>query len=269
MNRTLDVYADVDSFFDYRRGLLQYLMTEKDFPEGYNPKTEQEAFERMEDRKSQGDKLWALHVERNYQERRFDTFNYPQFDINEEKFKAIYKERSLKHWATGMFYPTRLIKQLVTRIIDIESLTDKPIDIKEVRLYVNTFPYVLDEALTAELVESIRYGLKGLVAVKAIYSDPATHTAQFYGQYNYVFRYNMMHDESSEAFSESFKEHPIPETAFVLPDVLVRDNDTFAGEVKDWMIASFLWLGPALKLLPIEHSLYDYDDGNPTNKKAS
>lgn len=267
MNRVLDVYADADSFFDCRRGLLQYLMTEKDFPDGYNPKSEKEALERMEDRKAQGDKLWALHIERNYKERRFDTFNYPQFDIDEDKFKAIFKERSLKHWATGMYYPSRLVKQLVTRIIDIESLTDKPIDIKEVRLYVNTFPYEFDDALTAQLVESIRYGLKGLVSVKAIYSDPVTHDAAFYGQYNYVFRYNMLGDETSQVFSESFQKNPIPETGFVVPDILARPTDTFAGSVKDWMLAAFLWLGPALKLLPIEHSLYDYDDDPVKVKK--
>lgn len=261
MNRTLDVYADVDSFFDCRRGLLQYLMTEKDFPEGYNPKSEKEALERADDRKAQGDKLWALHVERNYKERRYDTFSYPQLGIDQDKFKAIFKERSLKHWATGMYYPTRLIKQLVTRIIDIEGLTDKPMDIKEVRLFVNTFPYEFDEKLAAQLVEAIRYGLRGLVTVKDIYSDPSTHDTAFYGQYNYVFRYNMLYDETSRAFSESFKTNPIPETGFVVPDILARgDDNTFAGSVKDWMLATFLWLGPALKLLPIEHSLYDYDD---------
>lgn len=246
MNRVLDVYADADSFFDYRRGLLQYMMTE--------------GIEDPDARKAEGDRLWTLHVERNYKERRFDTFNYPQLGIDEDKFKTIFKQRSLQHWAGGMYYPTRLIKQMVTRIIDIESLTDKPIDIKQVRLYVNTFPYEFDETLTAELVEAIRYGLKGLVSVKAIYSDPSTHDSKFYGQYNYVFRYNMLHDDSSETFNESFKSHPIPETAFVVPDIIVRDNDTFTGNVKDWMLAALLWVGPALKMLPIEHSLYDYDD---------
>jgi hypothetical protein len=260
MNRVLNIYADADAFFDYRRALLQYLMTEKDFPEPTSPLSAKEAMERLQDRKAQGDRLWTLHCEKNYKERRLDTFNFPQLGIDEAKFKEIFDKRSVDHWATGMFYPSRLITQMVSRVIDIEGLTDKPVDIKEVRLWVNTFPYQFGEDLTAQLVENIRYGLRGIVNVKAIESDPATHDSNFYKQYDYVFRYNMLIDESSRQLMETFKTNPIPDTAFVVPDILAREDGTFASNVKDWMLASYLWLGPALKVLPIEHSLYDYDE---------
>lgn len=244
MNRVLDIYADADSFFDCRRGLLQCLMTEG-MPEPVV-------------RRAEADRLWELHIARNYKERKFDTYNYPQVGIDEDKFKAIFKQRSVEHWATGMYYPTKLTSNLVSKIIDIEGLTDKPMDIKQVRLYVNTYPYDFDEQLTAQLVEAIRYGLRGVVEVKAIYSDPSTQDAKFYGQYNYVFRYNLLLDETSEALMNSFMANPIPETSFIIPDVLVRDNDTFTGNHKDWMQAGLVTLLPALKLLPIDHSLYDY-----------
>lgn len=260
MNRVLDIYADADSFFDYRRALLQYLMTESEFPERDDLTDDQAAVQTLL-RKNRGDQLWELHCAKNYKERRLDTFNFPQLGIDEDKFKALYAERSVKHWATGMYYPSRLIKQLVARIIDIEGLTDKPVDIKEVRVYVNTFPYDFGEELTAQLVEAIRYGLRGVATVKAIHSDPTKHDATFYGQYNYVFRYNMINDSSSKLFSETFQANPIPDTAIVVPNILAREeNNVFATDPKEWMLATFLWLGPALKLLPIEHSLYDYDE---------
>ena len=244
MNREIDIYADADSFFDCRRGLLQCLMTDH--------------ITDPEQRKAEGDRLWELYIERNYRARKFDTYNYTHIGIDADRFKAIFDQRSLAHWATGMYYPTKLIKNLVSRIIDIEGLTEKPMDIKEVRLYVNTWPYQFDSEQTAELIESIRVGLRGLVKVQAIYSDPNMHDAKFYGQYNYVFRYNLLLDETCKALVESVQANPIPETNMVIPDVLVRPNDTFGGEHKEWMLASLLLLAPALKLLPIEHSLYDY-----------
>jgi hypothetical protein len=244
MNRSLSVYADVEAFFDYRRGLLQCLMTDH--------------IEDPDQRKAEGDRLWDLYIARNYRDRKFDTYNYTHIGIDAERFKAIHAQRSLAHWATGMYYPTKLISTMVARIIDIEGLTEKPMDIKEVKLFVNTWPYQFDEEHIAELVEFIRVGLRGLVQVQAFSSDPAKHDAKFYGQYNYVFRYNLLLDETCEALMNSFQANPIPETNFVVPDVLVRPNDTFAGEHKDWMMASLLMMAPAIKLLPIEHSLYDY-----------
>lgn len=245
MNRVLDIYADAESFFDYRRGLLQCLMTDH--------------IEDPDKCKAEGDRLWELYIARNYRDRKFDTYNYSHIGIDAERFKAIFDQRSLAHWGTGMYYPTKLIKTMVSRIIDIEGLTEKPMDIKEVRLYVNTWPYEFDTEHTAELIEAIRIGLRGLVKVQAIHSDPSKHDSRFYGQYNYVFRYNLLMDESCRALMESFQANPIPETNFVIPDVLVRPNDTFAGEHKDWMMASLLMVAPAIKLLPIEHSLYDYE----------
>lgn len=246
MNRTLKVYVDVDSLFDYRRALLQYMMTE--------------GIEDPEERVVKGDKLWAAHIERNYKERRFDTFNYPQFSIDEDRFNTIYRQRSVEHWQAGMFYPTRLVKQMIKRIIDIESISDKPLEIKEIKVYVNTFPYEFSEEHLAELEECVRVGLKGLGVVSTFFSNPSDHDAKFYGNYDYVFRYNMVLDESALAFFDSFTANPIPKTSFILPDILARGNDTFSGPPKEWMLAAFLWLGPALKLLPIEHSLYDYDE---------
>lgn len=244
MNRVLDVYADADSFFDFRRGLLQCLITDH--------------ITDPEQRKVEGDRLWELYVARNYRDRKFDTYNYSHIGIDAAKFKAIYDKRSLEHWATGMYYPTKLTGTMIARIIDIEGLTDRPMDIKEVRLHVNTWPYAFDSEQTAELIESLRIGFRGLVKVQAMYSDPSTHDARFYGQYNYVFRYNLLLDESCKALVESVKDHPIPDTNMVIPDVLVRPNETFAGDHKDWMLAGVMLLAPALKLLPIDHSLYDY-----------
>jgi len=256
MNRILDIYADAESFFDYRRGLLQFLMTEGDYPDNGVELTD----EQFEARKALGDSQWEMHIAKNYRDRRLDTFNYPFFGIDEAKYKKILKERSLKHWSTGMFYPTKLADKMIARVIDMEGLTEKPIDIKKVRLFVNTFPYEFGTEMTEALVAHLTTAFKGMIEVKAIHSDPAAQGAKFYGQYQYVFRYNLMLDESSELLMNTFQDNPIPETTFVVPDILVRETDAFAGKVKEWYQAAMTPLAVALKVVPIEHAEYDYRD---------
>lgn len=246
MNRIINIYADVETFYDYRRGLLQWLLT-KD-----------KEFETPEARKYEADRLWEMHIADNYRKRRMDTFSYPQFDIDRAKFDAIYKERSVEHWASGMYYLTPLIKNMLAKVIDLEGLDDKPIDIKEVKLYVNTYPYDFGQELTDLLVEQIRIGLKGMVTVSAIHAPHAKLDAKFYGQYRYVFRYAFMLDEESTLFMETLKEHPNPETTYIIPDIISRDTDLFIGPVKDWMFGTLVPLSPSGRFIPIERILYDY-----------
>lgn len=244
MNRVINVYADLESFYDYRRGLLQCLMT-KDI-------------EDPDKRKYEADRLWELQIADNYRKRRMDTFNYPEFGIDKETFQEIYKQRGIEHWATGMYYPTPLIKNMLAKVIDLESLEDKPIDIKEIKLYVNTYPYDFGKELTDELVDHLRKGMKGMVTVSAIHAEHAKLDAAFYGQYQYVFRYAFMLDEDSTAFMETMKEHPNPDTTYVIPDIISRDTDMFVGSVKDWMFGALVPLAPAGRFIPLERTLFDY-----------
>lgn len=244
MNRIINVYADVEAFYDYRRGLLQCLMT-KDIKD-------------PDERRYKADKLWEMHIADNYRKRRMDTFNYPEFDIDKEKFAEIYKQRGVEHWATGMYYPTPLIKNLLAKVIDLEGLDDKPLDIKEVRLYVNTFPYDFGQELTDLLIEQIRIGMKGMVTVSAVHSDHSQMDARSYGQYQYVFRYGFMLDTDSTVFMESITANPTPDTFYIIPDIISRDTDVFAGDVKEWMFGALVPLSPVGKFIPIERQLFDY-----------
>lgn len=244
MNKVIKVYADVEAFFDYRRALLQMLMTED--------------IEDPDKRKYEADRLWELHIADNYRKRRMDTFNFPDFGIDKARFEKIYKERGIEHWATGMYYQTPLVKNMLAKIIDLEGLEDRPINIKEINLYVNTYPYDFGEELTAELIEHIRVGMKGMVNVGAIHRPHAKLDAKFYGNYNYVFRYAFLLDEDSTAFMESFTGSPSPETAYIVPDILSRDTDLFSGPVKDWIFGAMVPLAPIGRFIPIERSLFDY-----------
>lgn len=257
MNKDIIIYADLDAFYDYRRALLQCLMTKEEFPPipGLDDKAE---VERANKRKAKGDEMWDKYISRNYKERRFDTFSYPGLGIDKDKFKEAFDKRSVEDWATGMFYPTALTRRMFTCVMDIENIAERPIEISSVKLFVNVFPYQFDEPLLKILREFLNVNFKGMIEIKTISSDQSLQDAAFYGQYNYVFRYNLLLDESSKALMDTFTAKPIPETSFIVPDIQLFGQTTFEGDTKEWMFASFITLGPALKLLPIEHSLYDY-----------
>lgn len=242
MNRNLKVYAEVDGFYDIRRGLLQWLLTE-------NIHNDDEL------RQREGIRLWNIHMARNYAERRMDTFEYPQVGINKEKFDAAYKERKLENFL--MYYPTNMCRQLFQKIIELEQLIEKPIDIKGVTLYVNTWPYEFDEAMKEEFVQHCFSMFGGRFEIKLQHIDVRKAEPYFYRQYNYVFKYDIL-GENSVTFQEKVREQPIPDVTFVVPDILSREADAFEGTVADRIFAWSTTLATVVKFIPIHHAFYDY-----------
>lgn len=241
MNKVLTAYTELDSIYDYRRGLLQHLMT-LDITDDAK-------------RKAEGDRLWGLFVEKNYKERRMDTFNYPQFGITREVFDKLYKERNLSHWL--MYYPSNFYNDFIKVIIDQETMTEKPLAIKGVTLHVNIFPYAFDEAMKKDFLAHCKGAFAGLVDVKLSSSDPATHTSAYYKQFNYVFKYDFLIGEDSKTFMESLPQCPTPDTLYILPNVLLKETEGIQGAPEDIIFAMSMSAGPALTMVPVKHEFYD------------
>ena len=241
MNRVLSVFTELDSVYDSRRGILQWLMTEGIADENQ--------------RKAKGDKDWELHVQKNYENRRMDTFEYPAFKITKQSFERAYAERSISHWL--MYYPSNLLKRLVKVIIDLEGLVDKPIDIKGVDLFVNIFPYALDQELQDKFVAYAQHALGNIVKVKVLNVDTRKADSTFYKQFSYVFKYDFLLSEHSGPTMDTLKSSPIPETTFVVPDILVKEVEGLQGSISDRIFAMSVLLAPSLRLVPISHQFYD------------
>lgn len=243
ISRDLLVYTELDSLFDYRRGLLQWLITEE-IEEGK--------------KKEVGDNLWELHLAKNYKERRMDSFEYPFFNINRAKFKELYNQRSLKHWI--MYYPSRLKDFLITSIMDVECMDSRPLNVRSMCLYINTYPYQLDDELKDQLIEHCKRNFGGLSEVKLIEEKPSTLTANYFKQYHYVYKYNLVNDEDSKYFLDSVKDCPVPDTAFIIPDVLVKDSEQLNKDASpsDIIYAFSVTVANAIKIIPIDKKIYDY-----------
>jgi hypothetical protein len=242
MNKVLEIYTEIDCIYDPRRGLLSLLMT---------PDITDDA-----ERVKQGNALWDLHVADNYKERQIDYFNYPFFNIDRVKYEAAWKKRSISDWL--MYYPSNFYNDFIRTVVELEQLDEKPVAIKTVNLNVNTFPYDFDQAMLDDFVLHCKAAFKGLVTVKTFKSDPAKMDSLYYKQFRYVFKYDSLIGEDSRLLIESLGKNPIPNTAFVVPDILAQKLDTFTGSVSDLIFSMSMSLGTAITLVPIKHRFFDY-----------
>lgn len=243
MNKTLNVYTELDSVYDSRRGILQHLMV----PEGKDPD---------EVRKAKADNLWDMHIADNYKKRTMDRFEHPLFGINKAKFEEAFAQRGLSHWM--MYYPSNVMYRLLKNVLEMEGLEDKPISIKGIDLFVNVYPYPFDDQLKQSFISFCKTIFKGIVNVKVLDINPAEATAHFYKQFDYVFKYDVLMGKESKALMDSLKANPIPNTTFVVPDIEIKETEHFEGTVYDRLFALSIALAPAFKLIPARHNLYDY-----------
>ncbi|EBV8434066.1 hypothetical protein AVA65_07440 [Salmonella enterica subsp. enterica serovar Minnesota] len=243
LNRILKIYTELDALFDYRRGLVQHLLT--------SHKTYKSDAERVLD----GDKQWELYLADRYRKRRLDNFDIPELKLSTAAYNALYKERRLEHFL--MYYPSALEKHMFKMIMDIEMLDNPTPSIKGAVLYVNTFPYQLDDELNALLADTVNRRFGGRYNVQLVHSDPKTFTANTFGQYDYVFKYDIL-TGNYEWFMKSLAETQIPNTTFFLPSLFLNTNDMIVGGPEDMIYAVASTLAPAVKFVPCSPVIYDY-----------
>lgn len=257
MNRVIQVYTEVDSIYDSRRGLTQKWLV-KDLINPDSDKLSDEEYAAYIKRLNhEGDRLWEQHIEKNYRERRMDRFEYPGLSFNRTIFNQLYKERTLSDFGFG-YYKTKFTQQFLKTILDLEMMSEAPISFNKIVLHVNIFPYEMDKEMQKDLVDHLQMRFGGKVEVRTVNSRSTTHDVSYYKQFDYVLKYDLLLSEDSKILCESVGSIPIPGTTFIIPDILVKESDEFTGEISDRIFASTLQLAPVFKLMPIHHSFYDY-----------
>lgn len=241
MNKTIKVYADIDTFFDMRRGIIQWLATEGITDDVL--------------RKREGDRLWDTYCAKSYLERRMDTMEFPGINVTQAKFKEAWANRSIENFL--MAYPSNASKTMLKNILELEQLTDKPLAIKGVDLYVNTWPYNFDKELSDSFVAHCTTLFGNRFNVKALDINVLGAEPNFYKQFDYVFKYDIL-SEDYKKFQTSLIQQPIPDVTFLVPDVLVKESDFFKGSVSDRIFAYSVTVATSVKLIPISHDFYDY-----------
>lgn len=243
MKRVLRVYTELHSLFDYRRGLVQWLITED---KGND-----------ELRRGEGDALWDLHFAKNYKERRMDRYEFPHFDLTDEKFKAALKDVSLTNFL--MYYPTNFYRMFMEQVIGIEHMGDTPLEFTGVEIYINVNPYKFDTETLIDLRDAINSRFRGRYEVHLIDENPKELTARYYSQFNHVFKYDILLGDY-EWFSKSLESDPIPNTTFYVPDLYLRESKEIKGLPRDVIFNMSMTLAASVRLIPVAHKLYDYEE---------
>jgi len=256
MNRVIQCYTEIDSIYDTRRGITQKWLVRDLIDPNADRLSDAAHQEYVKQLRYEGDRLWELHIEKNYKERRMDRFEYPGLSLNRGIFLEWYRARGITDFKFG-FYLTKFTQAFLRTIIDLELMTETPIMFNKIVLHVNIYPYEMDQAMRQELVDHLQLRFGGKVEVKTINSRSETHEVGFYKQFDYVLKYDLM-AEDSETLMKSVGSIAIPETTFIIPDIIARESDEFTGEIGDRIFSSTLQLAPVFKLMPIHHSFYDY-----------
>ena len=243
LNRTIKVYTGLEDLFDCRRGIIQYLLTEH------------KTYASDATHKADGDALWDLYYASSYRQRRMDKFDIPEIKMTTEAYRAAYKKRHASQFL--MFYPNPLEKHLFRMIMEMEMLDDPTPSIQGGILYVNTYPFVLDNELNALLLDTLKRRFAGRFGIQLIHSDPLAFTANTYGQYDYVFKYDILMG-NYEWFIKSLAETQIPHTTFFVPALFVNESVMITGTPEDLIYATAATLCPTVKLVPVNPAIYDY-----------
>lgn len=241
MNKEISVYTELDSWFDYRKGLIFKIIADQTLP----------TQERLED----ADNKWTKFAKKMYEERRFEIFRFPGLDVTPENFKEAYDNRSINDFLYYM--PSNLGNVLLKTVMETEASYDQLTNIKSFSIIVNTFPYVLTNEQSQELVRSLRARFKGRHEIKLIHKDAHLATPSFYRSFNYVYKYDLFLNDN-KAFMDNIKTEPITETVFFVPDVLLKPVENITGKPADVLRAMGLTLAAIFSFEPIPHWSYDH-----------
>lgn len=258
MNKLIQCYAPLDSLYDYRRGLIQKWITRGMAVDNEDQLTDEQFAAYQAKRKATADNLWEIHIEKTYKQRRMDVFEYPFFQLNRKVFDELYNARTISDFGYG-YYPSQFMQKFLKVVLDYEQLTELPIAIKGVVLHINVFPYKFDDAAKQDLIDHCKFRWGGRVDVKVMDVDDRNATGEFYKQFNYVFKYDLMLSADYKRFFEAIPTTPIPNVTFIIPDLLVKETTDLEGPIADRLVAQSLATGASFKALPVNHLVYDYE----------
>lgn len=240
MNKEIRVYTDFDSWWDYRKGLLFKLITD----------SSKSTLERTAEILTK----WDQYAEKLYAERRFERYDFPHLNITHEQFLEAYKNRSVDDIV--FYVPSNLNAVLFKTFMEIETQYDQYRGIRSIEIDLNTYPYIFDEQLQKELIESLRNRFRNRFKVNLIYRDISKITPLFFKNYSYVYKYDILLGDYPE-FTKNLAKEPIPEVVFFVPDIYIKAVENITGKPADVIDAFAMTVAPQIGLKSVHHSIYD------------
>lgn len=223
------VLTDLDSIIDTRQGTLSLMLKEKgvSFEEIY------------------GDV---------YDKRILDKFDKPELGITNKAYREAFKKRGLEVLLEGN--PSRLFRSLFNIIVRASDLVGKPIAIQDLHIFVNVFPFVIDEGSLSEFKDQLEKSASFPCTVTFINKHHDEITGRFISGFTHVFMYHLL-GESGKRFADTFNEQPNPETKLFIPKVFLTESEelniTPGAQLERLAV---LW-GVLWSVVPLDHKYYN------------
>lgn len=222
-----NVYVDLDCFVDVRRSILQSLIGEMDF-----------------------DKTFP-----NYRNRRIDSFATPSLPFTDEDYKQRYDNRNLSDLAGVIETP--LMSKLLIIILNVDKLIGKPININKVNITINLNRYDgFNDELCNEFKAALTRGMRFNHSVDFVSIPASQQNSAFFKPFSHVFKYDLLLSKDYIHFLESLEKNPIPETKFIVPPLLLKENNVLQNSPEEMILATSVMTSSFLKLIPWDVKLY-------------
>lgn len=223
-----NVYVDLDCFVDVRRSILQSLIGDMNF-----------------------DKTFP-----NYRKRRIDSFATPSLPFTDEEYKQRYEGRNINDLAGVIETP--LMSKLLVLILNVDKLIGKPINVNKVNITVNLNHYNdgFNDELCNEFKAALTRGMRFNHTVDFINVPESRQTSLFFKSFSHVFKYDLLLSKEYHHFLEGLEKHPIPETKFIVPSLLLKENAVLQNTPEEMILATSVMTSSFLKLIPWDVQLY-------------
>ena len=221
------VYVDLDCFVDVRRSILQRLIGDMDFAKTFP----------------------------NYYKRKMDSFATPSLPFTDEQFKEAYENRNLSD-LSGVI-ETPLMSKLLIILLNVDKLVGKPISINKVNITVNLNHYDgFDDELCREFTAALTRGMRFNHQVDFVNVPAFKQTSTFFKSFSHVFKYDLLLSKDYLKLFESLEKTPIPDTKFIVPPLMLKENAVLQNSPEEMILASSVVVSSFLKLIPWDIKLF-------------
>lgn len=199
---TINIYTDIDTLFDTRRGIIERVIRES----------------------GNLDFRWEQYAP-FYKERQIDFFDKPEYGLTFDNYLARFQRRSIDDWVDETycyFYPTKILTAMLPTVRGIELGSNGIINLSAITLHVNTFPFVLTDTLKDQLVTHILSAFKIKINVELCHVSFEKQTANYINAFQYVFRYGHLINREFITWFETYPTCRLTGTKIIVPTLLSK-----------------------------------------------
>lgn len=243
----LYLYTDIDTLFDTRRGIIEKV-----------------------GRLAKGNAFQWSDYAPIYRSRNIDYFDMPELGITPDAYAEHFAKRSTDDWVDVeknicYFYQTGISCSMLPVVRAIQIGSNNVINLSAIHLTVNTYPFILTDALKNALIENITNQFSVRISVTLDYVAFDNQTADYINRFNFVFRYGHLVNPEFKIWFDTYATSRVQGTKIIVPALLARlpeadpllkemNNDSASRRIEKMSSIQ----GGKVIFIPLSVSVFDY-----------